>query len=308
MDKEFSSLENYIENQLKIYVPDGHLETGGVKSIFKCTRLPYPKEVYVVEVEKEKLEKLGYKTGKLNGISIIKRRPHNIPESLKINKGIGITGHDFFREKLKIDFSKYRNDGYEKRLNEESLVFLLNLECRPSYLIAAFPGHHSIRDESVLKTMSENKILSYIIGGLIEYGFALEFPKPIKEVYFELASEYKFCTEDIMRNMNIKNIRVIKTEGKTESYPIVGESDGIVDVVESGKTIIEHGLKGIISNLLERQRSTPEVIAHKDSYEEYPEFVNEFVRRLEEGKEKLMKEKPDLFKSKLEENVFFRFS
>ena len=41
------------------------------------------------------------------------------------------------------------------------------------------------------------------------------------------------------------DVKIIKIEGSVELAPLLGLADGIVDIVESGKTLVEHGLEVI---------------------------------------------------------------
>jgi len=57
-----------------------------------------------------------------------------------------------------------------------------------------------------------------------------------------VASKYPGVAKDFFEILKNKKIEIIKLSGSVELAPLVGLSDVIVDIVESGKTLYENGL------------------------------------------------------------------
>lgn len=57
-----------------------------------------------------------------------------------------------------------------------------------------------------------------------------------------VASKYPGIAKDFFEILKNKKIEIIKLSGSVELAPLVGLSDVIVDIVESGKTLYENGL------------------------------------------------------------------
>ena len=67
-------------------------------------------------------------------------------------------------------------------------------------------------------------------------------PNPITNVNLRVATKYPSTAKAYYQAKGI-NIDIIKLNGSVELGPLVGLSDVIVDIVESGKTLVENGLE-----------------------------------------------------------------
>ncbi len=67
-------------------------------------------------------------------------------------------------------------------------------------------------------------------------------PNPITCVNLRVATKYPNTAKAYYQSMGI-SIDIIKLNGSVELGPLVGLSDVIVDIVESGKTLVENGLE-----------------------------------------------------------------
>ncbi|MEX1377100.1 MAG: ATP phosphoribosyltransferase [Eubacteriales bacterium] len=67
-------------------------------------------------------------------------------------------------------------------------------------------------------------------------------PNPITNVNLRVATKYPSTAKAYYQTKGI-NIDIIKLNGSVELGPLVGLSDVIVDIVESGKTLVENGLE-----------------------------------------------------------------
>lgn len=59
-----------------------------------------------------------------------------------------------------------------------------------------------------------------------------------------IASKYPAVSQSFFESKDM-DVRVIKIEGSVELAPLLGLSDGIVDIVETGSTLLENGLQEI---------------------------------------------------------------
>ena len=60
-----------------------------------------------------------------------------------------------------------------------------------------------------------------------------------------IASKYPKVTRDFFSRKNM-DVNIIKIEGSVELAPLLGLADAIVDIVETGTTLKENGLEGVI--------------------------------------------------------------
>ena len=73
-------------------------------------------------------------------------------------------------------------------------------------------------------------------------------PAPAKELLqhhemIRVASKYPKIAKDYFYNQKHQTVDIIKLNGSVELGPIVGLSDVIVDIVETGSTLKENGLE-----------------------------------------------------------------
>ncbi len=247
------------DGHLKIYLPDGHLEKGGLRAIWEMgTGLPYPSnEQYIISFTPDEIVERGFPRDAVGKLSLILRRPHDIPASVR-RYGVGITGEDFIRDRLGIGLTNGYKNGLEKGLTERGLMHGCDLQCRPSNIVMAFPMDMGIGgNNDVMSKFLDNSIM--------------------------IATEYPKSTEDYSKNELLVPTRIIETAGKTEAYPLVGESDGIFDVAETGHSLIRNGLRAIMPIALEG--STPRTIFNGQAYGIHREFLDDLVVKLEYGRE-----------------------
>ena len=87
-----------------------------------------------------------------------------------------------------------------------------------------------------------------------------------------VASKYPVIAKDYFYNKKFQTVDIIKLNGSVELGPIVGLSDVIVDIVESGSTIRENDLQ-ILEEFLP---ISARFIANKTSFK----FQNEIISRM----------------------------
>jgi len=97
----------------------------------------------------------------------------------------------------------------------------------------------------------------------------LDFNSRVAKKYPQLATNY-------FHNQGIQ-VEIIALHGSIELGPIVGLSEAIVDITETGRTLAENGLV-IIDQIME---STARLIANRVSIKTKREMINQLVESLE---------------------------
>ncbi len=95
-----------------------------------------------------------------------------------------------------------------------------------------------------------------------------------------IATKYPVITRNYFKQKN-QNIEIIPLSGSVELAPLVGLSDCIVDIVETGKTLKENGL-----NVLEEMfEVSARLISNRVSYRFKNQEILSLVERLNQSKE-----------------------
>jgi len=92
-----------------------------------------------------------------------------------------------------------------------------------------------------------------------------------------VATKYVNCAERFFESTGRK-AEIVKVNGSVELAPLVGLSDGIVDLVATGRTLRENGL-------VEREaifESTARLIANRVSHKMRAAELDDLVRRMEQ--------------------------
>ncbi len=301
------------ERSLKIYLPDGHLykldkePIGAGKEIWEYTGLPYSMldydadrnvgtpttqingngnsngngRGYVLRVSPREAESLGYPTGDMDSLYLIVRRPHNIPESIR-QSGLGISGKDFFIDRLNLDdpLSDSSEAAFLDKLGEHGIVNATNLHYRPTSIVLAFPLYRKIREYEDMTEFKNNKL--------------------------RIATEYPWIAERKVRGRCPEingTLEIIKTDGKTEGYIPAGDSEGIVEVCETGNSIVDNSLNIVVPHVLDV--SMPYIAFNKGNYEMFPEFCDELLKRVVYGRDMVKEKYPELFTHSIRPDAYW---
>jgi ATP phosphoribosyltransferase len=122
---------------------------------------------------------------------------------------------------------------------------------------------------------------------LLDLGFgqcrlAVAAPKGWHDDYsrtLRVATKYRHITEEYFLGIG-RQIETITLHGSVELAPLIGLSDVIVDLVESGTTLRENNLE----IAAEIAPSSARLIANKSSYHFKMDLINTIKSRLEAGK------------------------
>ncbi len=102
----------------------------------------------------------------------------------------------------------------------------------------------------------------------------LDFTKPS----YKVATKMENITRDFFSKKAIP-VEIIKLYGSIELAPLVGLADMIVDIVETGETMKQNGLKPA----LEIMRSSAFLIANKNSFYDKKETILELREKIKEA-------------------------
>ena len=88
-----------------------------------------------------------------------------------------------------------------------------------------------------------------------------------------VATKYPEVTRNFFENKGI-DVDIVKIEGSVELAPLVGLSDGIVDIVETGTTLKENGLEVVEDVAPVSARLIANTVSIKLKQERILEIVN----------------------------------
>ena len=96
-----------------------------------------------------------------------------------------------------------------------------------------------------------------------------------------VATKYPHIAKDYFDSLN-QNVTIIKLNGSVELAPIVGLSDVIVDIVESGRTLKENGLAPVTTIVELSARLICNNASLKTKYDEISDIISGFSNILKE--------------------------
>jgi ATP phosphoribosyltransferase len=249
---------------------------------------------YSMTVPREYLMGLGYPVDEaLRGLRITIRRPQQIPSSVGI-EGVGISGKDWIIEDLKLPIETGSSEErFLKELERKGIETREpGLGYRPAHLVLAFPSGYEITSyEDVRDTARRlNKSRSGRGAG----------------GRFKIVSEFEYLTEQVLSErsgLRHREYELGPSHGKTEGFSSAHDSDGILDVAESGSSIIANDLVAVYPPVV--GATTPYLLINSITREKYfPKFIRVLEEKLYEGRDLVRKEHPELFEGKLAATVF----
>lgn len=188
-------------------------------------------------------------------------------------------------------YSMFRKIGYEcPEMDEDNrkLVFE-NADAGVSYLLVkpsdiAIYVEHGAADIGVV---GRDVLLETVpdVYELLDLGFGkCRLAVAAKNGFVEdtaiplrVATKYPRVTQQYYSSIN-REIEIIKLNGSIEIAPILGLSDVIVDIVETGSTLRENNLS--VRETVEE--SSARLIANKSNYHFHSEEIDDIIKRLEE--------------------------
>ena len=133
-------------------------------------------------------------------------------------------------------------------VNEELKLkfFLSKTSDVPTYVEYGAADIGVVGSDTILE--EGRKILEVLDLGLGKCRMCVAGPASAKDLLqtnqiIRVASKYPKIAKDYFYNKKHQNVEIIKLNGSVELAPIVGLSEVIVDIVETGSTLRENGLK-----------------------------------------------------------------
>ncbi|MHB1392751.1 MAG: ATP phosphoribosyltransferase [Clostridia bacterium] len=181
---------------------------------------------------------------------------------------------------LLLDTSEYRNiiDSKSRKLvfvdkDKGVEFFLVKPSDVPVYVGSGAADVGIVGKDVLMETQSQVyeildlKICScrMVLAGPSEKNQVRPIVRKIATKYPKIASEYF--------NRKSESVEIIKLDGSIELAPIVGLSDAIVDIVESGRTLKENGL-AVYEEICD---ITTRMIVNRVSYKLKNKSINTFV-------------------------------
>ena len=97
-----------------------------------------------------------------------------------------------------------------------------------------------------------------------------------------VATKYPNIAKKYFESKN-KKVEIIKLNGSVELGAVIGLADCIVDIVESGKTLVENGLEVIVDICNLSARVIVNKVSIKTKYEEISKIIKEMEDNLWES-------------------------
>lgn len=133
-------------------------------------------------------------------------------------------------------------------VNEELKLkfFLSKTSDVPTYVEYGAADIGVVGSDTILE--EGRKILEVLDLGLGKCRMCVAGPASAKELLktnqiIRVASKYPKIAKDYFYNKKHQNVEIVKLNGSVELAPIVGLSEVIVDIVETGSTLRENGLE-----------------------------------------------------------------
>ena len=99
-----------------------------------------------------------------------------------------------------------------------------------------------------------------------------------------VATKYPRIAKDYFNNTKHQTVEIIKLNGSIELAPIVGLSEVIVDIVETGSTLRENGLEVLEEILPLSARVVVNRVSMKMEQERITKLINDMRRIISENK------------------------
>ena len=149
----------------------------------------------------------------------------------------------------------------------------------PTY-ISSGAAHLGVVGKDILMEKDEDEFIELLDLGLGKCRLSLAGQKSILSgsSRLKVATKYPKSAINYMNSLGIQ-AEIIYLNGSQEIAPILGLSDAIIDLVDSGKTLKENGLKEIevISNISTR------LIGNKASIKTRSNLMNEIIDSLKDA-------------------------
>ena len=210
---------------------------------------------------------LNIKGGDLPMITLALAKGRTAKDSIALLREAGIQFADFHEDTRKLIF--YDNDRKIK------MLFVKAVDV-PTYVEKGAADLGIVGKDNILEAQTDTYELldlqlgkcKFVVAGLKEQPIRLTPNLTVASKYPTVAKKF-FAENDIP-------VETIKLNGSVELAPLIGMSDVIVDIVETGRTIKENGLK-IIEEV---DQISTRLIVNKASFATKTDSIKQFIKQL----------------------------
>ncbi|MDO5717743.1 MAG: ATP phosphoribosyltransferase [Tissierellia bacterium] len=179
-----------------------------------------------------------------------------------------------------LDFPDYHKETrkllFKDSENKYKLIFVKSPDV-PTYVESGAADLGIVGSDILDEGDFDGYILKTTGIGKCRMSFAKLKESNIPKGSITVASKYPRIAADYLKNQGV-SANLIKLNGSVELGPIVGLSDLIVDIVESGKTLKENGLEEMESF----KDISSKVICNKVSFKTKQEYIEKFLELLKD--------------------------
>lgn len=165
-------------------------------------------------------------------------------------------------------------------VNEEQKIkiFLAKANDVPTYVEYGAADIGVVGRDTILE--EGRKLYEVIDLGLGKCRMCVAGPKEAKELLqhgelIRVATKYPNIAKDYFYNKKHQTVEIIKLNGSIELAPIVGLSEVIVDIVETGSTLKENGLEVLEEICLLSARMVVNQVSMKMEHERITKLIND---------------------------------
>ncbi|WP_042220464.1 ATP phosphoribosyltransferase [Oceanobacillus manasiensis] len=208
----------------------------------------------------------------MGNITLALAKGRTAESTIDLLKKVGIDFQDFHEDTRKLVF--YSEDASIK------LIFVKAVDV-PTYVEKGAADIGIAGKDNILESQTDvYELLDLKIGQckFVVAGKEGDF-SPAKQ-RLTVASKYPNITEQHFRKKGM-DVETVKLNGSVELAPLIGLSDVIVDIVETGNTLKENGL-AIFEDV---EKISTRLIVNKASFATKSKDIQRFINRLKEGLE-----------------------
>lgn len=209
----------------------------------------------------------------MESITLALAKGRTTDDTIGLLNKIGLRFQDFHEKTRRLVF--FSED------NAVKLIFVKAIDV-PTYVEKGAADIGITGKDNILESQADVYELLDLNIGLCKFVVAgkPEDSSPSKQ-RLTVASKYPNITEQHFRKKGVE-IETVKLNGSVELAPLIGLSDVIVDIVETGTTLKENGL-AILEDVVESVSTR--LIVNKASFATKSSDIQQFINRLKAGLE-----------------------
>ena len=207
----------------------------------------------------------------MNYITLALAKGRTARDSISLLKNIDIHFPDFHEDSRKLVFHDE-----EKKIK---LVFVKAVDV-PTYVEKGAADVGIVGKDNILESQTDVYEMLDLKLGKCKFVVAGKSEQLHEEKKLTIASKYPIIAKKHFQKKG-QSIETVKLNGSVELAPLIGLADYIVDIVETGNTINENGLK-IVEEI---EDISTRLIVNKASFATKSEIIHQFINRLKSALE-----------------------